>query len=141
MSREKLSADEKDKLIGIYVNGRTLKCHLSRAFNFCGFCTALLHAANIKHADANSLQQQQQQHNLVCCCVNSVYMYGVRILPRNSMNSNLPGGWRRLHNEELHNLYASPNIVRVIKSKLWLENLKRKGHSEDLGVGGMIMLE
>jgi hypothetical protein len=25
--------------------------------------------------------------------------------------------WGRLHNEELHNLYASPNIVRVIKSK------------------------
>jgi hypothetical protein len=27
------------------------------------------------------------------------------------------GGWRRLHNEELHNLYASPNTVRVIKSR------------------------
>jgi hypothetical protein len=25
------------------------------------------------------------------------------------------GGWRRLHNEELHNLYASPDIIRVIK--------------------------
>jgi hypothetical protein len=25
------------------------------------------------------------------------------------------GGWRRLHNEELHNLYASLNIIRVIK--------------------------
>jgi hypothetical protein len=24
------------------------------------------------------------------------------------------GDWRRLHNEELHNLYASPNITRVI---------------------------
>jgi hypothetical protein len=25
------------------------------------------------------------------------------------------GDWRRLHNEELHNLYASTNITRVIK--------------------------
>jgi len=25
--------------------------------------------------------------------------------------------WRRLHNEELRNLYASPNVVRVIKSR------------------------
>jgi hypothetical protein len=27
------------------------------------------------------------------------------------------GGWRRLHNEELHNLYVSQNIIRVIKSR------------------------
>ena len=26
------------------------------------------------------------------------------------------GEWRRLHNEELHSLYRSPNIVRIIKS-------------------------
>jgi hypothetical protein len=26
------------------------------------------------------------------------------------------GSWRRLHNEELHKLYASRNIIRVIKS-------------------------
>jgi hypothetical protein len=25
------------------------------------------------------------------------------------------GGWRTLHNEELHNMYASLNIIRVIK--------------------------
>jgi len=25
-------------------------------------------------------------------------------------------GWRRLHNEELHNLYTSPNIIRVMKT-------------------------
>jgi hypothetical protein len=23
--------------------------------------------------------------------------------------------WRKLHNEELHNLYSSPNIIRIIK--------------------------
>jgi hypothetical protein len=27
------------------------------------------------------------------------------------------GGWRKLHNEELHNLYSSPSIIRMIKSK------------------------
>jgi hypothetical protein len=27
----------------------------------------------------------------------------------------LAGGWRKLHYEELHNFYSSPNIIRVIK--------------------------
>jgi hypothetical protein len=27
------------------------------------------------------------------------------------------GGWRKLHNEELHNLYSSPSIIRMIKSR------------------------
>jgi hypothetical protein len=27
------------------------------------------------------------------------------------------GGWRKLQNEELHNLYSSPIIIRVIKSR------------------------
>jgi len=27
------------------------------------------------------------------------------------------GDWRRLHNEDLNDLYSSPNIVRVIKSR------------------------
>jgi hypothetical protein len=29
----------------------------------------------------------------------------------------LTGGWREIHNEELHNFYSSPNIIRTIKSK------------------------
>jgi hypothetical protein len=27
------------------------------------------------------------------------------------------GGWRKLHNEELYNLYSSPSIIRMIKSR------------------------
>jgi hypothetical protein len=26
------------------------------------------------------------------------------------------GGWRKLHNEELHDLYSSPSIIRIVKS-------------------------
>jgi hypothetical protein len=28
------------------------------------------------------------------------------------------GGWRKLRNEELHNLYSSPSIVRMIRSRM-----------------------
>jgi hypothetical protein len=27
------------------------------------------------------------------------------------------GGWRKLHNDELHNLYTSPSIIRMTKSR------------------------
>jgi hypothetical protein len=39
------------------------------------------------------------------------------------------GGWRRLHNEELHNLYSSPHITRVVKSRRLrlVENVARMG--------------
>jgi hypothetical protein len=67
--------------------------------------------------------------------------------------------WRKLHNDELHSLYSSPNIVRVIESRstrwagrmarmgkvevftgLWLGGPKVRDHWEDLGVGGRITL-
>jgi len=31
----------------------------------------------------------------------------------------MAGGWKRLHNQEFHKLYASQNIIRVIKSGGW----------------------
>jgi hypothetical protein len=39
------------------------------------------------------------------------------------------GGWRKLHNEELHNLYTSPSIVRVIKARRmrWAGHVARMG--------------
>ena len=68
------------------------------------------------------------------------------------------GEWRRLHNEELNDLYSSPNIVRVIKSTKmrWAGHVARMGeekgaykvlvwkaedknHWGDLGVDGWII--
>jgi hypothetical protein len=38
------------------------------------------------------------------------------------------GGWRKLHNEELHGLYSSPSIVRVIRERMrWAEHVARMG--------------
>jgi len=44
------------------------------------------------------------------------------------------GEWRKLHNEELNDLYSLPNIVRVVKSRRmsWAGNVARLG--EDKGV-------
>jgi hypothetical protein len=41
----------------------------------------------------------------------------------------LAGGWRKLHNEKLHGLYASPSIVRVIKARgmIWAGHVARMG--------------
>jgi hypothetical protein len=41
------------------------------------------------------------------------------------------GSWRKLHNDELHYLYSSPNIVRVIKSR----RIRWAGHVARMGKG------
>jgi len=66
--------------------------------------------------------------------------------------------WRRLHNEELNDLYSLPNIVRVVKSRMrwaghvahmaeergcigcWWGNRREGDHWGDLGVDRRIML-
>jgi hypothetical protein len=42
-------------------------------------------------------------------------------------------GWRKLHNEELHNLYSSPSIIRIIKSR----KMRWAGHVAGVGNRGM----
>jgi hypothetical protein len=43
------------------------------------------------------------------------------------------GGWRKLHNEELHNLYCSPSIIRIIKSRrmIWGRACSTNGGEEE----------
>jgi hypothetical protein len=41
------------------------------------------------------------------------------------------GSWRKLHNDELHSLYSSPNFVRVIKSR----RMRWAGHVARMGEG------
>jgi hypothetical protein len=70
------------------------------------------------------------------------------------------GGWRKLHNEELHNLYSSPSTIRLIKSRrikwaghvarmgrrgmcigYWWKSQKERDHWEDGDVGGWTILK
>jgi hypothetical protein len=46
-------------------------------------------------------------------------MFGNRMLRRifGSKRDEVTRGWRKLHNEELHNLYTRPSIIKMIKSK------------------------
>jgi hypothetical protein len=69
------------------------------------------------------------------------------------------GEWKKLHNEELNDLYCSPNSVRVIKSRrmrwaghvarrekgeiftgFWWGNLREREHLEIPGINGNIIL-
>jgi NADH:ubiquinone oxidoreductase subunit F (NADH-binding) len=41
------------------------------------------------------------------------------------------GGWRKLHNEDLHNVYSSPSIITMIKSRTmrWVGRGRRGMHT------------
>jgi hypothetical protein len=44
------------------------------------------------------------------------------------------GGWRKLHNEELQNLYSSPNKIRISKSRRmrWAGHVARMGEKRNV---------
>jgi hypothetical protein len=46
-------------------------------------------------------------------------MFENRVLRRifGPKRAGVTGGWRKLHNEELHNLYSSSSVIRIIKSR------------------------
>jgi hypothetical protein len=50
-----------------------------------------------------------------------------------SKRDEVTGGWTELHSEELHNLYSSPGIMRMAKSR----RVRWKGLVERIGIRGM----
>ena len=60
-------------------------------------------------------------------------MFENRVLRRvfGSKRDKVTGEWRKLHNEDLRDLYSLPNIVRVVKSR----RMKWAGHVARMGEG------
>jgi hypothetical protein len=54
-----------------------------------------------------------------------------RVLRRisGSKRDEVTGDWRKLHNEALHNLYSSPSVIRMIKSR----RMRWAGHVAIMG--------
>jgi hypothetical protein len=59
------------------------------------------------------------------------YLFENRVLRRifGPNRDDVTGDWRKLHCEELHNLYSSPNIIRLIKSR----RMRYSGHVARMG--------
>jgi hypothetical protein len=60
-------------------------------------------------------------------------VFEIRVLRRifGPKRGKVTGEWRKLHNEELRDLYSSPTIVRVIKSR----RMRWAGHVARIGEG------
>jgi hypothetical protein len=63
-------------------------------------------------------------------------VFGNRVLRRifGPKRDGVTGGWRKLHNEEPHNLYSSPRIIRIIKSRSmsWAGHVARMGEKRNV---------
>jgi hypothetical protein len=64
-----------------------------------------------------------------------LWVFEIQVLKRIFVpkKEEMAGGWRRLHNEELHNLYASPDTVWVTNSGMimWARHVGRMGQMEN----------
>jgi hypothetical protein len=69
---------------------------------------------------------------------NRLRVFESRVLRRifGPKRDEVTGEWRKLHNEELHDLYCSPSIIRIIKSR----RIKWARHVARMGGRGMYML-
>jgi hypothetical protein len=74
----------------------------------------------------NGLKNYQHVKKILCGCEtwsskrrHRLRVFDNRVLRRlfEPKRNEVTGSWRKLHSEELHNLYSSPNIIRMMKSR------------------------
>jgi hypothetical protein len=72
-----------------------------------------------------------QSHNSTWSVTLREEVFENRVLRRifGPKRDEVTGEWRKLHNEELHNLYSSPDIIRQVKSRQmrWVGHVARMG--------------
>jgi hypothetical protein len=88
----------------------------------------------VKYTNVKSFTKKDQRtfkSNYIFCFLKTVFNVKRRNIIIVTKRDEVTGEWRKLHNEELNNLYSSPNIVWVIKSR----RMKWEGHVARMGEG------
>jgi hypothetical protein len=91
---------------------------------------SLFHGVCYSKTEANKwIGKLHNKEFFICTLSLRLRVFENRVLRRifGSKRDEMTGCWRKLHNEELHSLYSSPSIIRMIKSmrKRWAGHIAR----------------
>jgi hypothetical protein len=101
-------------LHGIDNNCYLLDCHASFVDRICDYSILILYCSHLScHIEKSSLRIEEQ----------------FLVVTDGYIHFTSPDSWRKLHNAELHNLYSSPSLIRVTKSR----GMRLAGHVARMG--------
>jgi hypothetical protein len=87
----------------------------------------------IRSSESSVLTTSTRRHVSEGVIVHRLRLFENRMLRRifGQKGDELTGGWRKLHNEDLHSLYSTPSIIRINKSRRmwWTGHVARIGNN------------